>query len=157
MHDPNTRTTDQLPNDERVSVTIDLPGMRINGSVDASGAETLKANATRLAAASGKPEGRPTPTPNVEGQPADPNPEHKPATPNPEHKPVTPNTPPPIPGRGAVTQRLRREKQTRHHFAQRRYPGISAKDAEKVCIVRLDFQEKVYGKRGKVRGEAGDA
>ncbi len=59
--------------------------------------------------------------------------------------------------RGKVTDRLRHERAIRDQLARRRYPGISAKEAQTVCIVRRDFQEKVYGKRGKVRGEAGNA
>ena len=59
--------------------------------------------------------------------------------------------------RGKVTDRLRHEKQIRDQLARRRFPNISAKEAQTVCIVRRDFQEKVYGKRGKVRGEAGNA
>lgn len=79
-------------------------------------------------------------------------------TANAEDHPVTPNhAGPPPRARGIVTDRLRREREIRDQLARRRFPNISAKEAQTVCLIRRDFQEKVYGKRGKVRGEAGNA
>ncbi len=88
-----------------------------------------------------EPTDRPTvePTANAEGHPVIPAQEGVPRA------------------RGKVTDRLRREREIRDQLARRRYPGISAKEAQTVCIIRRDFQEKVYGKRGKLRGEAGNA
>ena len=79
-------------------------------------------------------------------------------TANAEGHPVTPKAEggPPR-AKGIVTDRLRREREIRDQLARRRFPNISAKEAQTVCLIRRDFQEKVYGKRGKVRGEAGDA
>lgn len=102
-------------------------------------AQRFAVPAEALAAAQAERDTAPEPTPD-EGKPA--------PTPNVEGKPPR--------QRGAVTERLIRERDARHALARRRWPTIGRNEAQRVCLVRRDYAEHPHTPRGRIRQEAGD-
>lgn len=76
-------------------------------------------------------------------------PTHTP-TPNAESPEPTPNedSAPPR-ARGVVTDRLRREAESRLAFARRYYPKANQQDADRLCFLRRDQLAHPMVQRGK--------